>query len=296
MTWNTFDRLNPKLIDQPPPSDSGYSKELKERDTVDVLKEACGDALREFPKEWWVEPRDWEDFARDNDRYKTWPRNRHLAHSHQGNSHECTAHSHQKGFTVARNKAMGLILPDIQPGLFSAESMRFGCVQVSPLSLYGIVNPGEWGGAMIRDVLNASIKYGFLPDPKQPRDYGFKHTLHSTTGPTNGTQTGGRFVPGNRFPDGCDETRRWLRVDEVIFPSSLEEAVCIVLWGHCVHVGRDGHAVPWDYFHARDKAIGYLDSYNRFLADSWNVARYAWQGSYAIISVTTPDDWLKPCG
>jgi hypothetical protein len=81
---------------------------------------------------------------------------------------------------------------------------------------------------------------------------------------------------------------------EVIFPESYEEAVCCVLHGLAVSVGRNGHAVPWAKWIADQRLMAYADSYDVVRYDSERTARSAWRGSFAIASCTLPDDWSRP--
>jgi hypothetical protein len=87
---NSFAPINPKLLDVFPKVHDGYPEHLAAEDTRDALFAAAGDAARDFPDELWIEPEDWADKARDNDKYKTWGINYLDRYTHQGNSHECT--------------------------------------------------------------------------------------------------------------------------------------------------------------------------------------------------------------
>jgi hypothetical protein len=42
--------------------------------------------------------------------------------------------------------------------------------------------------------------------------------------------------------------------------------------------------------------MAYPDSYNVTRYDSDQTARSAWRGSFAIATVTLPDDWSRPAG
>jgi len=133
-----------------------------------------------------------------------------------------------------------------------------------------------------------------LPDTTQPRDYGFRHAIHGTSGKGNANQSGGRWLPLSQFPDGWQETAKLFKPLEVIFPESYEEAVCCVLHGLLVSVGRNKHAVPWAQWMAGERAMAYPDSYDVVRYDSERTARSAWRGSFAIVTMTTPDDWNNP--
>jgi hypothetical protein len=290
------------LIDAPlvddtgkPITNSGYPAALQAGDTADALRDACGSASREFPSALWIESRDREAKARENDENKTWPRNFSDRHTHQDPSHECVWHSETRGMEACRNRQRGIIFPEgAKRGERYPESSR-GSVWLSALSGYSEANPSQWGGAMVRSSLEIAVRRGVLPDKIQPFDYGFKHTLHGTTGRGGTNQSSGPWVSMRNMPEGWEETAKWFRIQEVIFPGSWEEAVCLVLHGMMVHVGRNGHAVPWCRW-LPGQGMEYQDSYERFLVDSTRTVQSAWQGSYAIASMTAPDDWLRPAG
>lgn len=293
---NSFAPVNPALIDVVLPP-SGYPPELAALDTPDALRDACGAASREFPKSLWIEPKDWAEKAHENDQDHTWPMNYVSHYTNQNPTHECTCHSLQANASGARNRQRGLIFPDgPKAGFRYPESANSGDVYLSPLSIYAEANPGEWGGANVRQVLEIACKRGFLPDKIQPRDYGFKHQLQGTSGQGNSNQSGGDWVRMSQFPDGWKETAAWFKPLEVIFPGSWEEAVCLVLNGLLVSVGRNGHAVPWAQWNAKEQVMAYVDSYNVTRYDSLRTVRSAWSGAFSIASMTTPDDWLKPAG
>ena len=287
--------IDPKLIDVFPSEHDGYPDHLAAQDTTDVLRDACGAAARDFPDALWIEPRDWEAKARENDAAKTWAMNFIDRYTNQNPTHECTCHSLRTNFEAARNRARGVIYPEgPQKGFRYAESSAFGSVWMSPLSVYAEANPGQWGGANVRAVLEIAVRRGMLPDTLQPADYGFPHSLVGTSGDGNTNQSGGKWVSLSRFPEGWQETARNFRPLEVVFPESFEQAVCLVLHGYAVSVGRSGHAVPWCQWIADERLMAYPDSYNVTRYDSERTARSAWRGSFSIISTTVPNDWSRP--
>lgn len=295
MSLDLWQPIDPKLIDVKL-DPSGYPDDLAAGDTVDVLKDICGDASREFPSALWIEPSDWADAVREAEKNKTMAIHYVDRFTHQGNSHECTCHSLRAIFEGAwnRQKLLAAGPPKVNERLPLSE--KLGSIWVSPLSVYAEANPRERGGAGIRQVLDIALRRGFLPEPKQPKNYQLRHTLHGTTGPTNATQTGGPWVPVSRFPEGWQETAKHLRPLEVIFADSWEQAVCLVIHGYGFGVGRDGHAVPWKLWSEANRAMGYVDSYNVIRWDSERTVRRAWQGGFAIATTTVPDDWDRPCG
>ena len=292
---DSFAPVNPNLIDVPLPED-GYPDDKAAGDTIDVLRDMCGAASREFPASWWVEPRDWEEVARENDKHQTWGMNYVDRFTHQGNSHECTCHSLRANFECAWNAQRGVILGPPKNGVRLPTSAKGSPVWVSPLSVYAEANPGQWGGASVREVLEIAVRRGMLPEPKQPKPYRFKHTLQGTIGADSVNQSGGAWVPMSRFPSGWQETAKHFRPLEVVFAESFEQAICILLRGRMNSVGRDGHAVPWGAINFVSQAIAYPDSYNVIRYDSFSKAKSAWRGSFSIISTTAPDDWDNPAG
>lgn len=295
---NSFAPVDPALVDVTLPP-SGYDNDVAAGDTPDVLRDVCGAATRDFQKALWIEPGNWLDKARDNDKYHTWPVNYVDRFTNQSPTHECTCHSLRTNVEAARNRQAGIIFTDGPKKGFRYEQSAKRSVWLSPLSVYAEANPRQWGGAGVRQVLEIACRRGMLPDKIQPRDYGFKHQLQGTTGQGNSNQSSGSWVSLSRFPEGWEETAKWFKPLEVIFPESFEQAVCLILHGYVVSVGRNGHAIPWDrlvFSGSSVEAAGYSDSYDVERFDSVRTMKSAWQGSFAVASVTTPDSWDKPAG
>lgn len=294
---NSAAPIDPALIDVFPPAHDGYPDGLAAEDTPDALRDVCGAASREFPQALWIEPQFWADKASDNDKYHTWPMNYLDHYTNQNPTHECTCHSLIANFLACRNRQRGVIFPEgPKKGFRYAESAEFYAAWVSALSVYIEANPRQWGGANVRQVLEIACRRGILPDKTQPREYGFKHTLQGTTGQGNQNQSSGPWVSLSRLPDGWQETAKHFRPLEVIFPDSWEQAVCLVLHGYAVSVGRNGHAIPWMQWNHAQQVMAYPDSYDVTRYDSLSTVKRAWGGSFAIASVTAPDDWTKPAG
>lgn len=293
---SAFDRIDPALIDVRIPED-GYPDHLAAEDTPDALRCAAGETAREFPKSLWIEPSNWADKARDNDKYGTWAMNYVDRYTNQNPTHECTCHSLRAIAEGCRNRQRGISFPDgPKKGFRYEESKQFHSVWLSPLSIYAEANPGQWGGANVRQVMEIAVRRGFLPEKIQPVDYGFKHTLQGTTGEGGINQSRGSWVSVSNFPDGWKETAKHFKPLEVIFPGSWEEAVCLVLNGLLVGVGRNGHAIPWAKWNVTEQAMAYPDSYDVTRYDSKRTVQSAWQGSFAIATMSAPDDWSKPAG
>lgn len=295
---DSFTVLNPALFDQQEPPKNGthhgYPDELRLGDTRDVLMQAAGPTSREFPRELWIEPKDWADKARENDLNKTWPINFIDRYTNQNPTHECTCHSLSRAAEGARNRQRGLIFADGPKAGFRYDHSKNGVVWLSPLSIYAEANPGQWGGASIRGVMEIAVRRGFLPETIQPAAYGFKHALQGTAGKGNTNQSSGPFVRTSGFPSGWEATAKLFRPQQIIFPSSWEQAVCLVLHGRFVCVGRSGHAIPWGFYNVTSGAMGYPDSYDVTRWDSAGTVRSAWQGSFSLDTMTVPDDWNKP--
>lgn len=292
---NSFDTVDPKLIDVILP-ESGYNAQRAAEDSPESIRDACMGAARDFPQSLWIEPKDWADKARDNDKYHTWPINYVDRYTNQNPTHECTCHSLRTNLEGARNRQRGIIFPDGPKKDFRYDESSNGSVWLSPLSVYAEANPRQWGGANVREVMEIACRRGMLPDKVQPRDYGFKHTLQGTSGQGNNNQSGGGWISVKNFPEGWQETAAWFKPLEVIFPASWEQAVCLVLAGLHVSVGRNGHAIPWAHWNIAKQLMAYEDSYNITRYDSLRTVQSAWRGAFAIATVTTPDDWLKPGG
>lgn len=292
---NSFAPVDKNLIDVVLP-ESGYNADRAAEDSPSAIRDACMGAARDFPSSLWIEPKDRADKARDNDKYHTWPVNYVDRYTNQNPTHECTCHSLRTNLEGARNRQRGIIFPDGPKKDFRYEESANGSVWLSPLSVYAEANPRQWGGANVRQVMEIACDRGMLPDKIQPRDYGFKHTLQGTSGEGNTNQSGGRWIGLRDFPEGWQETAKWFKPLEVIFPGSHEEAICLVLHGIHVSVGRNGHAVPWCRWNPVEQVMAYEDSYNITRYDSLRTVKSAWQGSFGIATVTAPDDWMKPGG
>ena len=293
---NSFQPIPEHLVDVVLPP-SGYPPELAALDTRDALLDCCGDASRDFPAALAIEPSQWAAKARENDANNTWPVNYVDRFTNQDPTHECTCHSLRTNAEAARNRQRGIIFPDGPKKDFRYEESSKASVWLSPLSVYAEANPRERGGANVQQVLEIACRRGMLPETIQPRAYGFKHALHGTTGRGGNNQAKGPWTAVSAFPAGWQETAALFKPLEVIFPDSYEEAVCLLLHGYVVSVGRSGHAVPWNRLIFEGDQLSkaaYSDSYDITRYDSASTMRNAWRGSFAIASMTTPGDWNDP--
>lgn len=295
--------INPSLIDFTLPDHDGYPADQQAADTRDVLCSAATDAgaiVTAFPAHLWIEPRDWPDAARQNDTNHAWPADYLDRFTNQGagnggySTHECTTHCFRAVFEAARNRQRRIPLGPPVPRERLPASATSASVWISCLSLYAEANPREWGGAGVRQILSIAARRGCLPDKIQPRDYGFRHSLHGTCGAGGVNQSRGSWVSVSQFPAGWQETARHFRPLEYIFPESWEQTVCLVLHGFAVGVGREGHAVPYTRWVPSQNVMEYVDSYDVLRYDSVNRIRNTVGGSYAIVSTTIPDDWDQP--
>jgi hypothetical protein len=297
---NSFDQVNPALLDVQSPATRdghhGYTRAHEAADTIDALRSCCGAATRDFPKELWIEPKDWKEKAAENDKNKTWAMNYIDRFTNQNPTHECTCHSLRANFEAARNRQRAIIFAEGPKVDFRYDTSTKGSVWVSPNSVYAEANPRQWGGAGIIQVLEIAVRRGMLPEKIQPHEYGFKHAVNGTTGKGGKNQSSGPWLSVSKFPEGWQETAKLFVPLEVIIPESYEQAVCLLLHGRVVSVGRSGHAVPWSMWMASNGSAAYPDSYDVIRYDSAGTVRSAWSGSFSIATVTTPDDWSKPQG
>lgn len=280
MPDSTDVQFDDSLLDYEFEKDSGYPPEMAARDTPENLAML---GARDFPDELWIEPRDWKECARENDKHGTWAESRRNRFTNQNPTHECTCHALTQVFEAAWN---------------AQRQSKGSAVFVSQLSIYAEANPRQWGGSSCQRVLGIALNRGFLPEPINGQDPLFKHTLHGTCGRGNENNSSGRWVSVRNFPDGWQETARHLRPLECINPRSYEEIICLLLHGRAVGVGRSGHSIPYNQVVWRGNSIyaAYADSYDVIRYDSLRMIRSAVGGSYCIWSTTVPDDWDKPAG
>jgi hypothetical protein len=297
---SAFAPLPPNLVDVVLPVDQqGYPEHERLADIeAGVLFAACGSASRAFPEKLWIEPSKWYERAQYNDEMKIWPMNFIDRFTMQQPTHECTCHSLRANAEGCRNRLRGVSYPD-GPKYTGGYplSAKVGSVWLSPLSVYAEANPRQWGGAGVRQVLEIACRRGILPDKIQPTDYKFKHSLQGTTGQGNEFQSHGPWVALRNFPDGWQETAAGFKPNEVIFPESWEQAVCLVLHGMFVSVGRSGHAIPWgraQFSGTSFNGMAYPDSYNVVRFDSLRTVKSAYGGAFSIASMSVPDDWSDP--
>lgn len=296
--------IDPKLIDVVLPED-GYPDAIRLGDTRDALMSAAEDAgaiVTKFPQHLWIEPSNWGDASRDAKKYRTRPIDYRDRFTNQGSgnggysTHECTTHCFVACFEMARNRQRRIAIGPPVPGKRLEISAQSASSWFSCLSLYAEANPREWGGAGVVQILNIAARRGCLPDKIQPREYGFKHTLHGTCGAGGINQSRGKWTSVAAFPDGWQETAKHFKPLEYIFPDTWEQHVCLLIHGFAVGVGRDGHSVPHCEWNDEEKLAPYLDSYDVIRYDSINRIKATVGGSYAIVSTTTPDDWDHPAG
>jgi hypothetical protein len=293
---NSFEPIAPHLIDQVFPEHDGYPDDLAAEDSFDSIWDAAGDAAREFPEALWIEPRDWADAARENDKHNTWPINYIDRFTNQSPTHECTCHALRAVAECAWNRQSGFQVgpPVVNQRLpISAESRS---VWFSCLSIYAEANPRQRGGASTRGVMEIARRRGFLPDTIQPKDWGFRHTLTGTAGRGGINQSRGAWVPFSRFPTGHENTSVHFRPREVIIPRIWEQTVCLLLHGRAVGHGRSGHAVPLVQWNPTSNVAAYLDSYDVIRYDSIRNLRAGLVSAYSIVSMTMPDDWADLTG
>jgi hypothetical protein len=295
--------VDKRLVDAPLPAQvdghSGYPADKAREDTPEALRFAAGNTVREFPKAYWIEPKDWAAKAKENDENHTWPINYIDRFTNQSPTHECTCHSLRANMEAARNRQRGIFYPEGPKKAYRYPDSARGSVWLSPMSVYAEANPGQWGGAGIVQVLEIAVRRGMLPEKTQPREYGFKHALAGTTGEGGLNQSTGKWTKVSDFPAGWEETGGLFKPEEVVFAETLEQAVCLILHGVVYSVGRSGHAVPWAQFNVTDRVFPYVDSYDVVRYDSWNTARSAYSGGFGVMTLRAPSGnatWENPAG
>lgn len=291
INWSDSTNVNfpDDILDYSNRTNTGYV-DPKGEDTSENFAALPGS--REFPDSLWIEPRHWKDKARENDKYGLWAistREKLGRWTNQSPTHECTVHSLCQGAEAAIR---------VQSGF------QYN-IALSQISIYAEANPGIRGGANCLHVLSIAMNRGFLPEPAKTRCIKggkqftlnqkdiFAHTLHGTQGKGTEWNTRGEWVPVSRFPDGWQETARQLRPIEAVNPRSFDQAVCLLLHGYVVNVGRNGHAVPWGKVVWRGGgsdpydgiAIPYDDSYEVIRVDSYGTARGAIGGASSITAM-----------
>jgi hypothetical protein len=295
---NSFITPDPLLVDVFRNHHDGYPERLAAADREPgVLWQACGAASRSMPERLRVPESQWEARARENDKNNTWPVNYIDRFTMQNPTHECTAHSLLVNAECARNRMLAIIFPEGPKKDFRYEQSKKGSVWFSCLWPYIKANPRKWGGAGVRQVMEIVCQYGFLPEFTQPAEYGFKHQIAGTNGQGNSNQSRGEWLSVSQLPNGWEDTAAWFRPDEVIFPSTWQDAVSLVLNGYVVSVGRNGHAVPYVRWLPNEQLMEYVDSYNILRYDSLRTVKAcAANGSFSIATMTAPNSWDRPAG
>ena len=283
MTDSTNVVFDDSDLDYVPSVDTGYPDQLAAEDTVENMA-LCG--ARDFPEHLWIDPADWKDKARENDRLGTWPDDYRNRFTNQSPTHECTCHSLLQNFEIAWNRQ---------------RQSKESAVWMSALSVYAEANPRQRGGASMQGTLRIALDRGILPEFNGPKGLGtqrelFNATLNNTSG--SDPERGGPWVPVSRFPNNWKQTARHFRPDEVINPDNWEQMVCLVLNGVAVSLGRKGHAIPHTKIVWRDRKLyaSYPDSYDVVRYDSVSNIKAGVGGSYGIVTTTTPDNWDRPAG
>ena len=281
---NTFSPVDPNLIDVVLEFD-GYVQ-----DEADGVWDACGNAAREFPQALWIEPKDWADKARDNDKYKNWGIDYLDRFTNQSPTHECTNHALRAAAECAANKQQGIKLGPPVAGRRLPISAQSRSIWYSCLYPYAEANPRQWGGASTRGLMDLATRKGLVPDRTQPREYNFRHVLTGTAGRGGINQSNGNWVPLSRFPSGWETTALQHRPLEVIIPRIWEQVVCLLLHGWVVGHGRQGHAVPLAFWNNTSRVAGYPDSYDVIRYDSINNIRAGLVSAYCITSMSIPPE------
>lgn len=273
------------LLDWSPKENTGYTPEVAAEDSVETFAAA---GFVDFPDKYWIEPKDWEEVARENDKYGTWAEDYSNRFTNQSPTHECTTHCLIQCAECTWNKMR--------------ESKEYA-VWFSALGTYEEANPRIRGGASVRGVLKLAMARGLVPEHDGPAGPGtqadkFVFTRCGTMGRGNATQSHGEWLPYKKYPPGHRNTSRHFRPLEIINVASWEQHFCLLLNGLAVGNGRYGHSIPHmravkrnGRWHSR-----YKDSYDLFRYDSIKAVRSGIGAAYAIASMTRPDDWKRPAG
>lgn len=273
-------------VDYVLPKPDGYPDELAKEDTVETFAAA---GFIDFPDKYWIEPSQWEEWARENDKYNTWADDFSNRFTNQSPTHECTCHSLIQCAEIIWNKQRGIVGPD--------------SVFFSALGTYEEANPRQRGGASIRGVLTLAMQRGLVPEhsgPAGPNTQAdkFKFTRTGTAGRGNATQSSGAWLPYSKYPAGHKDTSRHFMPLEIINIRSWEQHFCLLLRGLPIGNGRSGHAIP----HVKAVKRGnewfsqYKDSYDVYRYDSIRMVKSGVGSSFCIASMTTPDEWKNPAG
>lgn len=266
------------LIDYTPSVPSGYPANMAANDTSDNLKMMGG---TDFPQSLWIEPKDWKTYAADNklSERKLWPTNFKGRFTNQDPTHECVCHALCRSAEIA----------------YAQQHSGAKRIALSQVGIYGIANPGQWGGSDVLGCLRIAMEQGFIPENVWGQDAIFKHTMHGTCGKGNQDNSSGPWVTERTHPQyfsGAAETRKLFKPTEVINPRTREEMACCVLHGRAICVGRRGHSVPYTFLvwepnqKSEQPTFGYDDSYDVQRYDSWNGASEAVDGSHCIWNMT----------
>ena len=297
--------ISPELIDVVLPENTGYPLELAAKDTDEAIWDAMGDTAREFPNSLYVEPSEVRERADYNDKHGLWAEDYWDRFTNQSPTHECTTHAGVSVMEACWNRQRRICLGGPVAGERKPISEKSASVWFSCISVYCEANPGQWGGANVREILNIAVERGFLPDDTQPRDYGFRHTFPGTCGKGGINQSrtgtwpgwsGGTFrrLPSSWPDDNWRETAKHFRPLECVIPQSTAQYDSLLIHGFSISIGRSGHSVPIGriVYDGGRKLYRYRDSYDVFRYDS----RAYPSGSYSIITCTQPDDWDRPAG
>jgi hypothetical protein len=241
-----------------------------------------------FPDSLLVPRGDWDHWINEQDKDKSSALDFSGRWTHQGGSHECVCHASVQAFECAYNRQ------------FAGLNYAF---YGAPLALYTLITGGrQYGGSNVNDALRMMMSRGILPEHDGPEWLGgkggqakrFKHTVHQTSGRSEDHWPTKGWIRPDDLPEGNEQTSRHFRVLKAFYIGGSEQHFSALLRGYGIVNGRNGHSI----YHGKGvKSNGsylskYRDSYNRDLFDSERMTG----GGYAIASVTTPDDPLKPAG
>jgi hypothetical protein len=288
--------FNDAILDPKYNIETGYTG-FEAEDTVESFKAA---GFVDFPTKYWIDEKDWDDAARMCDKYGTWPEDYSNRFTNQGggtnptdgtrgiSTHECTCHNLVQCAEIAWNKQ---------------TQDKSKAVYFSPLGTYEEANPRIRGGASVRGVLKIAMRRGLVPEHNGPKGPGtqremFKFTRAGTMGKGNEQQSRGDWLAYRNYPAGHENTSRHFRPLEIINISDWRQVFCLIFHGIAVGDGADGHSLCKTKAKKDGRSwVGVAkDSYDRYVLHSIARIKRGVNASYAIASITRPDDWAKPAG
>ena len=238
---------------------------------------------KSFPDKFLIGRSEWDDRINEHEKNQSSADYFSGRFTHQGDSHECVCHAAHPAFMCAYNRQLGGLEHE---------------VWFSPLALYTRITGGRrWGGSSVIDSLYEMTERGMIPDHDGPEGKNaqheqFKHTVHQTSGRTEGWWPTKGWISPRELPEGWEETAEHFRVLECYTVPNEEAHASALLQGYVVVNGRQGHSIPhMTLVKENGRYLSkYKDSYNTFRFDSERL----WGGGYVIRATTMPHNPEDP--